>query len=145
MSFPEFNRKQRQHDQDIEALYNLATETNKRVDVIDTKVSSMLKTQGDHGSQLRDVQATLQAHTEILATHETRFDRIDAQLGGMDARLGGMDARLGGMDAQLGGMDARLGGMDAQLGGMDARLDGQSGQLDQIIELLREQQRPETD
>ncbi|MFI6025191.1 hypothetical protein [Amycolatopsis magusensis] len=74
MSFPEFSRKQRQHDNDIESLYKLAAETKQRVDVIDTKVSSMLDVQRDHSTQLRRVQT-------VLEGHEARFTAIDSRLG----------------------------------------------------------------
>ena len=129
MAFLEFHRKHRQHRNDIEALYAISTKTNQRVDVIDRKVSSVLEVQHEHSAQLRGVQATLETHTELLAAHEARFDRIDARLDRMDARLDGHDTKLETINARLDGQSAML--------------DNQGKQLNQILDLLRAQ-RPET-
>jgi hypothetical protein len=71
-------------------------------------------------------------HDEARAFREetgTRFDQLEA-------RLGGVESKLGGVESKLGGVESKLGGVESKLGGQDGRLDAHGEMLQEILRRL---------
>lgn len=73
MTPAEIERKVRQHDNDLESIYEM--------------LGTILGTQAQHGNRLDEVAAK-------LTEHDGRFDAMDRRFDGIDGRLDGMGQQL---------------------------------------------------
>lgn len=92
---PRTEHKVRQHENDIEAIYDLLTEMSGNV----------LRIQG---AQLRQ---------------GSRLDQIEERLHGVEGELVGVVSGLAGLNTRVGGIEGRLTAVEGQLTGMDGKLD----------------------
>ncbi|MGC7098865.1 hypothetical protein ACPZ19_29690 [Amycolatopsis lurida] len=81
MSFPELDGHEILKNR-LDELCRLTDESQRRMSILDVKLTSILQAERTQRDQLSDVQAALNAHTEMHAAHEARFDNIDARLRG---------------------------------------------------------------
>lgn len=94
MASPEIQRKVRQHDNDLEAIYGILREHSDALTEIRTKLSA-------HDARFDSHDARFDAHDARFDAHDARFDAIDARLDSHDARFDAVDARFDGVDAKL--------------------------------------------
>ncbi len=90
-SQPDLQRKVRQLDNDVSAIYDL--------------IFKIQNTQIRHGNRLDEIVTD-------LAAHDARFDRLDQRLDGVEQRLDGVEQRLEGLEQRLDGVEQRLEGLE---------------------------------
>lgn len=81
-------RRLRQATNDIEALYDLMSETRKRLEDVASTVT-------EHSAQLAAIETK-------LVEHDQRFDRLDQRFEGIDKRFNDIDQRFGQIDTAIG-------------------------------------------
>jgi archaellum component FlaC len=77
---PDIERKVRQLDNDVQAIYELLT----------------------------NIQGTQRRQGTMLDGMDARMDRMESRLDGVETRLDGVETRLDGVETRLDGMDGKL-------------------------------------
>ncbi|MGI9001160.1 MAG: hypothetical protein ACR2GH_05790 [Pseudonocardia sp.] len=119
---PRTEHKVRQHENDIEAIYDLLTEMSGNV----------LRIQG---AQLRQ-GSRLDQIEERLHGVEGELVGVVSGLAGLNTRVGGIEGRLTAVETQLTALDTHVGGIEGRLTAVEGQLTGMDGKLDTIVDLL---------
>lgn len=94
MTNAQIEKKLRQHDNEIVAIYDMLAAIRGTVD--------------QHTTMLTAIQGRLSSHDARLEGHDTRFDTIDARFDRIDTRLDTIDTRLDTIDGALAEILRRL-------------------------------------
>lgn len=94
----ELDRRVRRHGADIDALYEISTRIEGKVDSVDRRVGA--------------VEVGLH---ELGSSVDRRFDAVDQRFEAMDRRFDGVGQRLDGIGQRFDGVGRHLDGIDQQL------------------------------
>lgn len=129
MVAPDVNRKVRQLDSDVQAIYGL--------------LEGITENQQKHSTALADLSVAV---TGIRATQQrqyNRLDELDAHVEGLDAGLTEVRATQSRHGNRLDEFDGRFDRLETKVDGLDAKFTGLFGGLDAKLDQLLSRLRPD--
>jgi archaellum component FlaC len=112
---PEIDRKVRQLDNDVQAIYEM--------------ISRVSGTQQRHTTRLDGIDAR-------LGDMESHLENLDTKVASLDTRVAGLDTRVASLDAKVAGLDTKVTGLDTKVGDLAERFSTMDGKLDEVLRRL---------
>jgi chromosome segregation ATPase len=144
---PDINRKVRQLDNDVQAIYGLLegiTEAQQKHSTaladLGVAVTAIRATQQRQYNRLDELDARFEGLAGGLSEVRATLSRHGGRLDGFDTRLDRLETKVDGLDAKVDGLETKVDGLETKVDGLDAKFtglfSGMSAKLDQVLDRL---------
>jgi chromosome segregation ATPase len=142
---PDINRKVRQLDNDVQAIYGLLegiTENQHKHSTaladLGVAVTGIRATQQRQYNRLDELdgrfeglESGLAEVRTTLSRHGNRFEEFDGRFDRLETKVDGLETKVDGLESRFDGLESKVDGLETKVDGLDAKLDLVLGRLDQ--------------
>lgn len=112
----DLERKVRQHDNDIAAVYSL--------------ISDIQTTQSQHTNRFDEL-------TEDVASLGTRLGSVGSQMTSLEGTVDRLDTTVDSLDTKVGQLDTKVDSLDTKVDSLDTKFNELQGTVNQVLDLLQ--------
>ena len=109
MTATDLERKVRQHDNDISAVYTM----------------------------IADIQNTQRRHTNRFDELTEDVGSLDGRLTSVEGKVGSLEGKVGSLEDKVGSLEGKVGSLEDKIGSLEGKVGTLEDKIDQVLDLLR--------